>query len=96
MDIDLNQGGASAKATGVEPPPHWPQGVGPISLDGLGRLGVSDDNLLYWDGKRLQVERRFSNVERIIGWLVAASSILVAVATISMAVTDYLRFLKGD
>lgn len=51
--------------------------------------------MLYWDGKKLQVERRFSNVERIIGWLVAASSILVAVATISMAVTDYLRFLKG-
>src|SRR5215212_12034963 len=40
-------------------PDSWPSGVRPISVDGLGHIGVGHDGSLYWDGKPIQVARHF-------------------------------------
>ncbi len=40
-------------------PPEWPKRVRPLSLDGLQLLGIDDSRQLFWDGERVQVERRF-------------------------------------
>ena len=40
-------------------PQNWPAGVRPISVDGLAHIGVGNDGSLYWDGKPIQVARRF-------------------------------------
>jgi hypothetical protein len=36
----------------------WPEGVGPITWNNLGRPGVGRDNQLYWDGKPVEIRRR--------------------------------------
>ncbi|MBB3525384.1 hypothetical protein FHX03_004750 [Rhizobium sp. BK456] len=35
-------------------PSDWPDGVKPISMQGISLLGIDADNNLYWDGRRLQ------------------------------------------
>jgi hypothetical protein len=38
----------------VSPPPEWPVGVRPISIEGLSLLGIDPaTNQLYWDGKQV-------------------------------------------
>lgn len=39
-------------------PENWPKGVRPISMDGVGHLGVGNDGTLYWDGRPVQVAKR--------------------------------------
>jgi hypothetical protein len=40
-------------------PPEWPTDVRPLSLDGLQLLGIDGKRQLFWDGERVQIERRF-------------------------------------
>lgn len=35
-------------------PPGWPDGVQPISVDDLARLGIDARNQLFWDGRRVE------------------------------------------
>ncbi|MDX3926544.1 MAG: hypothetical protein QHC90_12180 [Shinella sp.] len=77
-----------AHAANADTPAHWPKGVKPISSEGLSLLGIDQDNFLHWDGKRLKKEVHLSWVAKSVGWLVAGS-------TISMAVVDLLRFSNG-
>jgi hypothetical protein len=37
----------------------WPPGVRPVTLESFDLLGVDKDNRLYWDGKPVEVRRRF-------------------------------------
>ena len=39
------------------PPPDWPAGVRPISLNGLSLFGIGLDNRLYWDGRLVELRR---------------------------------------
>jgi hypothetical protein len=36
----------------------WPEGVEPISWVNIDRLGVGQDNQLYWDGRRVETRSR--------------------------------------
>lgn len=36
---------------------EWPRGVEPIGVDDLRRLGISRDNQLFWDGRRIEIRR---------------------------------------
>ena len=38
-------------------PAGWPQGVQPIGVADLRRLGIDRSNQLFWDGQRIEVRR---------------------------------------
>lgn len=38
-------------------PADWPSHVRPISIEGLGLLGIDAQHRLYWDGKAVEVRR---------------------------------------
>ena len=43
----------------TDPPPDWPFGVRPISLEGLGLFGiVPASNKLFWDGREVVLRNR--------------------------------------
>ncbi|ACK82020.1 MAG: hypothetical protein ACAH20_19905 [Methylobacteriaceae bacterium] len=67
----------SRGASFAEGAPHWPAGVRPISIDGLGLMGVSGEGLLHWDGRPVEVRRRLdlSKGERFFAILVGAFTI---------------------
>jgi hypothetical protein len=35
----------------------WPAGVEQVGLEDLGRLGINQDDQLFWDGRRIEVRR---------------------------------------
>jgi len=50
-------------------------------MEGLSYLGLDSKGNLYLDGHRVHTERRLATQERIIAWLVAASTVIGSVAT---------------
>jgi len=58
----------------MTPPPEWPDGVRPISIEGVSLFGINPEtNKLYWDGKEVVVRDRvrLGNLERILAVFVA-------------------------
>jgi hypothetical protein len=58
----------------VTPPPEWPAGVRPISIDGVSLFGINPEtNKLYWDGREIVVRDRvrLGSLERILAVFVA-------------------------
>lgn len=41
-------------------PEGWPKGVRPISMDGVGHLGVGNDGTLYWDGRPVKTAKKIT------------------------------------
>ena len=39
------------------PATNWPKGVEQVGLEDLGRLGINQDDQLFWDGRRIEVRR---------------------------------------
>ena len=55
----------AARYSTVAPPPEWPAGVRPISIDGVTLFGINHEtNKLYWDGRVIVVRSRFD----LTGW----------------------------
>jgi hypothetical protein len=79
----------------VETPDDWPKGVKPISWNGMNLLGVGPSGGLYWDGRQVKTEVHLGWGAKVVGVLIAISTLLTAVGTVSMAVTDLLRYLHG-
>ena len=71
-------------------PSHWPNGVRPISLDGLILVGVGEDGRLYWDGVPVEVARTFtlSWWQRVAAVLVSLSAVIAAAAACVSAYAD--------
>lgn len=42
----------------ADTPTGWPEEVRPISVEGMGLMGVDGQGMLYWDGKPVEVRRR--------------------------------------
>ena len=65
-------------------PPEWPTGVKPLSLEGIGLLGIGPDNRLYWDGQQLEISRiiRFSTWQAIGGTMVAVGTFAGGIAAV--------------
>lgn len=61
-----------------------------IAINELDKLGVDDDNRLYWDGKPIVVEERLR-----LQWWVNASAVLGASSGFVLAVIEVLRYLSG-
>lgn len=66
---------------------HWPEGVYTISLDSLDRLGVDAEGILYFDGSPIKTSRTVTleRRERWIAYVVAAASVVAALATAAQA-----------
>jgi hypothetical protein len=41
-------------------PQGWPPGVDPIDVRDLGRLGINQDDQLFWDGRRIEIRKTIS------------------------------------
>ena len=72
-------------------PNGWPVGVRPISVDGLSHIGVGHDGSLYWDGRPIQVARRFdlSLWQKIGAVLTVLAAVVAATASGASAVADW-------
>ncbi|ESZ31006.1 hypothetical protein [Mesorhizobium sp. L2C067A000] len=58
-------------AKNIEPPrpEGWPATVDALSIDGMSLFGIDQNtDELFWDGKRLVTEKRFSDYERRLAW----------------------------
>ena len=66
---------------------HWPPGVGSITWNDIGRLGVGPDNRLYWDGRPVVVERRLvlslPQPQKIWAAVFAFAALLAAIGTVA-------------
>ncbi|XNY07188.1 hypothetical protein ACMFL9_27340 [Sinorhizobium meliloti] len=80
----------------VETPSDWQKNVRPLSWHGLSLFGVDETRGLYWDGKKVKTEFTLSWAAKLLGALIALFTFLAAVATVSMAVIDVLRYLNGN
>lgn len=58
-----------------------------ISYDDLGRLGVDEDNRLYWDGRPVVVQERLA-----LAWWVNVAVVVGALSTLALATIEALRF----
>jgi hypothetical protein len=79
-----------AQSTGARPA-DWPEGIRPISVEGLSHIGVGNDGSLYWDGKPIQVARRFDlSVWQKIGAVLTVTAALAAAGgTVASAMADW-------
>jgi len=73
-------------------PPDWPDHVSPISLTGLVLIGIDEKtNEMFWDGKRLVTEKRFTDFERglaIVGLCIAFIGVAATVVQAWAAVAS--------
>ncbi len=62
---------------------HWSPHIKRITIAQLDMLGVDDQQNLYWDGKRLKVERRFklSGLQQVSAGLILIATIVAAIGT---------------
>jgi hypothetical protein len=70
-----------------ETPEHWPRHIQRIPIDLFDNFGRDPGtNEIYWDGKALVTEKRFTNFERTLGvLLLLVSSVGVAAAVVQAA-----------
>lgn len=73
-------------------PPDWPDNVTPVSITGLGLIGLDEKtNEMFWDGKRLITEKRFTDFERrlaIVGLFIAGIGVAATVVQAWAAVAS--------
>ena len=77
------------------PPPSWPEGVEPIGLQDLNRLGIDSHHQLYWDGNRIEI-RRFLVLTTFQKWFAAVAAViglLAGIATIGTGINNASIFL---
>ena len=56
----------AARYSIMTPPPEWPAGVRPISIDGVSLFGINpESNKLYWDGREIVVRDRVASENSI-------------------------------
>ncbi|MHC2792584.1 hypothetical protein ACVINZ_001596 [Mesorhizobium jarvisii] len=64
-------------------PADWPPQVTPVSISGLVLIGIDETtNELFWDGKRIITEKRFSDYERrlaLVGLAIAGIGVAATV-----------------
>jgi hypothetical protein len=74
----------AARYSIMTPPPEWPAGVRPISIDGVSLFGINpESNKLYWDGREIVVRDRL----RLGGWA-NFLAILVAIGTFGTFIVE--------
>ncbi len=71
-------------------PTGWPNGVRPISLDGLAHIGVGPDGDLHWDGKPVVIRKgiALTTFQNVGAAIVGLSAVVAAGAAAVSAYAD--------
>jgi len=61
-----------------QPSASWPKGVEQVGLEDLGRLGISQDDQLFWDGRWIEVRRslNLTRFQKIVTGIVTSFAVL--------------------
>lgn len=62
-------------------PDDWPKHVRPISIEGLGLLGIDAQHRLYWDGRPVELRRALTFWQSLGAVAVVISAIVGALAS---------------
>ena len=77
------------------PPQKLPDGVEPIGMEDLNRIGIDSEHQLYWDGHRIEI-RRFLVLTRVQKWFAAGAAVIglcAGLATIATGINNASVFL---
>jgi len=74
---------------------EWPAGVEQISIEDLGRLGISHDDQLFWDGRRIEVKRRLdlTKLQKAFALVVTIMALLGGIGGFASGFSDASAFL---
>ncbi len=77
------------------PPPAWPNGVEPIGMEDLNRIGIDSQRQLYWDGHRIEIRRSIvlTRVQKWVAAIVTVVGLLAGLATIATGYNNAAIFL---
>ncbi len=64
-----------------------PEGLRPISMEGLSLLQIDDSGRLFWDGKPIEVSKAFT-----LTWWQKVGAVVAIVATAATAVVEWLQY----
>jgi len=82
------------------PPPSWPDGVAPIRVADLKKIGIDQNRQLYWDGQKIEIRRRLdlTRPQKIVALIVTAAAILGGLGGFlsGLADTDALFCAHGN
>ncbi len=78
-----------------QPAANWPKGVEPVGLEDLGRLGINQDDQLFWDGRRIEVRRSLdlTRFQKIITGIVTFFAVLGGVGGLITGLNNASVFL---
>jgi hypothetical protein len=68
--------------------PGWPKNVKSMSWQGIGMLGIDDENRPYWDGQPIEIRRRLELTfwQMFLAWVAAAAVVVVAIGIVVLAI----------
>lgn len=70
-------------------PPGWPAGVRPITFDEINSLGVDSENRLYWEGKRLTHDIRFTFLQKIAAFITVTSTTIMGIESFVNIIKEF-------
>ena len=67
--------------------PGWPKNVKSMSWQGIGLLGIDEENRPYWDGRPIEVRRRLELTfwQIFLAWVTAAALVVGAMGIVVLA-----------
>jgi hypothetical protein len=76
------------------PQADWPDGVTPISVETVDRLGVNEAGELFWNGRLVQVRRPLllSPLQRLGAAIVVAASVAGGLGGLAQGITATVDF----
>jgi hypothetical protein len=69
-------------------PSKWPEGIEPIRIEDLNRIGIDSEHQLYWDGHRIEI-RRLLVFTRFQKWFAAIATIVGLLAGLATVATGF-------
>lgn len=81
----------------AQAPDGWPNGVKTIGVGDLRRLGIDNENQLYWDGRRIEFRRPLvlTGFQKAITALVTACAVLGGLGGFVTGFNNATVFLCG-
>jgi hypothetical protein len=78
-------------------PPTWPNGVEPIGLEDLNRLGIDRGDQIYWDGRPIEIRKAIvlTGFQKVIAVIVTVVGLLAGLSTIATGFNNASIFLCG-
>jgi hypothetical protein len=65
----------------------WPKNVKSMSWQGIGLLGIDEENRPYWDGRPIEMRRRLELTfwQTLLAWVIAAATVVGAIGVVVLA-----------